>query len=54
MRAPDQHTTATAALQILSFGILNYKSGKLIIKDPITGFCNNYKQIKDKLMNDFN
>ena len=47
MAAPNQHTLATVVLQGLSLGMLNFNSGKLIIKDPITGICNNFKQLKD-------
>lgn len=54
MTAPNQHTLATALLSAFSLGMLNFTSGKLIIKDPITGTCNIFKQAKDELMNNFN
>jgi hypothetical protein len=47
MKAPNKHTVATALLQGLTLGMLNFSSGKLIIKDPLTGICNTFKQAKD-------
>lgn len=38
----------------LTLGMINYETGKVIIKDPITGTGNTLKQAKDALFNDFN
>lgn len=41
-------------VKTLTLGVINYETGNLIIKDPITGTGNGLKQIKDALFNDFN
>lgn len=40
-------------LKVLTVGIVNVETGKLIIKDPITGTGNMLKQAKDAIFNDF-
>jgi hypothetical protein len=54
MEAPHQHNFFTAFVQGLTLGMVNYSTGKLIIKDPITGFFNSFKQAKDSTMANFN
>ena len=40
-------------VKVLTAGILNFETGKLIVKDPITGVGNMLKQAKDAMFNDF-
>jgi hypothetical protein len=41
------------ATKVATLGMINFETGKLIIKDPLTGMGNMLKSAKDKLVNDF-
>lgn len=41
-------------VKTLTLGVVNYETGNLIIKDPVTGTGNMLKQAKDALINNFN
>ena len=41
-------------IKLLTLGTVNYETGKLILKDPVTGMGNMLKKSKDYLMHDFN
>lgn len=40
-------------VKTLTLGMINYETGNLIIKDPVTGTGNILKQAKDALFNEF-
>ena len=40
-------------IKTVTLGIVNYETGKLILKDPITGTGNLIKKAKDSICHDF-
>ncbi len=50
----QNHSWHSAFIKVFTLGVVNYETGKLIIKDPFTGFGNIIKTVKDDIFHNFN